>query len=103
VAGRTDRTFIYEKDDKILGFNGCLLKDGVMTVDLIAVASGHHGQGIGGRLLQAAFAHYAPLAATSRIATQASNRGALALYRKLGYVEIGRLRTLHYTPEPIGF
>ncbi|MBO6562841.1 MAG: GNAT family N-acetyltransferase [Nisaea sp.] len=103
VTGRTDRTLIYEENGEILGFNGCLLRDGTMTVDLIAVASGHQGKGIGAKLLKAAFAHYAPRARKTLIATQASNHGALALYGKLGYVEIGRMRTFHFTPAPIGF
>ncbi|WP_193188780.1 GNAT family N-acetyltransferase [Nisaea sediminum] len=102
VTGRTDRTFIYESNGEILGFNGCLVRGGVMIVDLVAVASGHQGKGIGAELLKAAFAHYAHQVGKTLIATQASNLGALALYRKLGYVETGRMRTFHFTPAPIG-
>ncbi|WP_420402480.1 GNAT family N-acetyltransferase [Nisaea sp.] len=102
VTGRADRTFIYEKDGAILGFNGCLVRDGLMIVDLIAVADGHQGKGIGAQLLRAAFAFYAARLGKTLIATQAGNHGALALYRKLGYVETARSRTFHFTPEPVG-
>jgi len=102
VTGRTDRTFIYEEDGKVLGFNGCLVRDGVMIVDLIAVANGHQGKGVGAKLLKAAFAHYAPRVGKTLIATQASNLDALRLYQKLGYVETARSRTFHFTPEPSG-
>ncbi|UUX48409.1 GNAT family N-acetyltransferase [Nisaea acidiphila] len=103
VSGRTDRTFIKERDGEVVGFNGCLLEEDVMTVDLIAVSETQQGQGIGADLLRAAFAHYSAIAKKSLIATQATNIGALSLYRKLGYVETARFRTYHYTPEPIGF
>lgn len=103
VCGRADRTFVCERNGKVAGFNGCLLTDGVMTIDLIAVSPEHQGKGIGKALLMAAFAHYAPLAQRTIIATQSTNLGALELYRKLGYVEYSRMKTFHYVPEPIGF
>jgi ribosomal protein S18 acetylase RimI-like enzyme len=103
VSGRTDRTFIWEENGKIGGFNGCLLQNRIMTVDLIAVSQAHQGRGIGTALIKAAFSHYAGLADCALIATQDSNTGALALYRKLGFVETARFRTFHYVPDPIGF
>tara|TARA_R110002012_G_scaffold216843_2_gene388018 strand:- start:612 stop:1319 length:708 start_codon:yes stop_codon:yes gene_type:complete len=103
VNGRTDKTFIWEENGVIAGFNGCLLQDRVMTVDLIAVSQAHQGRGIGAALIKAAFSHYAGLADCAVIATQDSNIGALALYRKLGFVETARFRTFHYVPKQIGF
>lgn len=101
VSGRTDRTFIWEQEGQIAGFNGCLLQARVLTIDLIAVAEAFQGRGIGAALIKAAFSHYADLADRAVIATQDSNTGALALYRKLGFVETARFRTFHYVPEPI--
>ncbi len=103
VNGRTDRTFIWEENGEIAGFNGCLLQNRIMTVDLIAVSQTHQGRGIGAALIKAAFSHYTGLADCVVIATQDSNTGALALYRKLGFVETARFRTFHYVPTPIGF
>ncbi|WP_323798070.1 GNAT family N-acetyltransferase [Nisaea sp.] len=103
VNGRTDKTFVWEEDGEIAGFNGCLLQNRIMTVDLIAVSQAHQGRGIGAALIKAAFSHYAGLADCALIATQDSNTGALALYRKLGFVETARFRTFHYVPDPIGF
>lgn len=103
VNGRTDKTFIWEEDGEIAGFNGCLLQNRMVTIDLIAVSQAHQGRGIGAALIKAAFSHYARLADCALIATQDSNTGALALYRKLGFVETARFRTLHYVPKPIGF
>ncbi|MEP3113073.1 GNAT family N-acetyltransferase [Nisaea sp.] len=102
VNGRTDKTFIWEESGGIAGFNGCLLQNRIMTVDLIAVSQAHQGRGIGAALIKAAFSHYAGLADCALIATQDSNTGALALYRKLGFVETARFRTFHYVPAPIG-
>lgn len=102
VSGRTDKTFIWEENGEIAGFNGCLLQNRIMTVDLIAVSQAHQGRGIGAALIKAAFSHYAGLADCALIATQDSNTGALTLYRKLGFVETARFRTLHYVPKPIG-
>lgn len=101
VNGRTDKTFIWDADGEIAGFNGCLLQDRTMTVDLIAVSQAHQGQGIGAALIEAAFSYYAGQADYARIATQDTNIGALALYRKLGFVEISRFSTFHYVPKPI--
>jgi len=103
VNGRTDSTFIWEENGKIAGFNGCLLQNRIMTVDLIAVSQTHQGRGIGAALIKAAFSHYAGQADCALIATQDSNTGALALYRKLGFIETARFRTFHYVPKPIGF
>jgi len=103
VNGRTDKTFIWEEDGEIAGFNGCLFQNRIMTVDLIAVSQAYQGRGIGAALIKAAFFHYAGLADCALIATQDSNTGALALYRKLGFVETARFRTFHYVPTPIGF
>ena len=103
VNGRTDKTFIWEENGAIAGFNGCLLHDRIMTVDLIAVSQAHQGRGIGAALIEAAFSYYSGKADSVRIATQDSNIGALALYQKLGFVETARFSTLHYVPKPIGF
>ena len=103
VNGRTDKTFIWDADGKIAGFNGCLLQDRTMTVDLIAVSQTYQGQGIGAALIKAALSHYAGLADCALIATQDSNTGALSLYHKLGFIETARFRTFHYVPQPIGF
>lgn len=103
VTGRTDRTFIWEEDGAVAGFNGCLLRGDSMIVDLIAVSTGLQGRGIGAALLKASFSHFAGQAKTGLIATQDSNHGALALYRKLGYAEVRRFKTFHFVPRPIGF
>lgn len=101
VSGRSDRTFVRQLDGEVVGFNGCLLEGRRMIVDLIAVSEQHQGKGIGAALLKAAFAHYASRADHTLIATQADNTGALTLYLKLGYRETGRVRTYHFTPDPI--
>lgn len=104
INGRADRTFVWEESGAVIGFVGCLKYRQSVTIDLIAVADGHHGRGIGRALLRAAFSHYLKDSDCREIliATQANNHGALALYRALGFKETGRLRTYHFTPAPIG-
>lgn len=70
------------------GFIVCHL-DGerrVGTIDLIAVADGARGSGVGTRLLAAAEASFAAAGMTgTRVVTQARNIGAQRLYQRRGY------------------
>jgi ribosomal-protein-alanine N-acetyltransferase len=56
----------------------------------IAVAPAHRGEGIGRRLLEHAFRRlYADRVASVFLEVDAANPSALALYRRLGFVQVG--------------
>lgn len=101
ITGRADAAFVAEEGGRIVGFAACIVRDEVATVDLIAVADEAQGRGIGRRLIEACFAHYAGRLPTMTIATQTTNVPAVALYTKLGFRETGREATFHWTRRAI--
>lgn len=98
VQGRADTGFIAVSGRAIAGFNLCLLKGEVASIDLIAMAVAWRGRGFGRALVRAALAHYRGKARAMRVGTQATNAASLALYRTEGFVEVARADTWHLTP-----
>jgi spore coat polysaccharide biosynthesis protein SpsF len=96
LAGRAELALVAEEAGEVAGFN-LLLKDGEEAViDLIAVAPGFRGRGVGRRLVLAGLAGYAGRARAVRAGTQADNRPSLKLYGSLGFAPAARRATLHW-------
>jgi dTDP-4-amino-4,6-dideoxy-D-galactose acyltransferase len=86
------------------GFIVCHLDVGrrVGTIDLIAVADGARGGGVGTRLLTAAEAAFAAAGMTrARVVTQARNIGAQRLYQRQGFRTAAASLWLHCWSEDI--
>ena len=98
LGGRADASLVAVEGDRAVGFNLCLLAGDVATIDLIAVAPGHQGRGIGRRLAEAGARHYAGRAHRYRAGTQAANAASLALYRRLGFHVASEAVTYHWIP-----
>lgn len=96
LAGRADASLVVREDGAARGFVLCLRRGEEAVIDLIAVAPGHWGRGLGRALVVGALAHYAEAAHTMRVATQVTNRASTALYQGLGFRELGRARTYHW-------
>jgi ribosomal protein S18 acetylase RimI-like enzyme len=80
------------------GFIVCHLDPdaGVGTIDLIAVGDAARGQGVGGRLVDAAETAFAAAGMTrARVVTQARNIGAQRLYQGRGYRTAAAALWLH--------
>lgn len=99
LAGRADAGIVALAEGRVVGFNLCLLAGAVATIDLIAVASGWQGRGIGRRLAEAGARHYADRAAVYRAGTQADNAASIALYRRLGFRIAAEATTYHWMPD----
>ncbi|WP_420549394.1 GNAT family N-acetyltransferase [Curvivirga sp.] len=97
VSGRADIVFLYKEAGKILGFNSCMLRDKVASIDLIGVLPNLQRRGVGKALVQAMENHYAGKAAFLRLGTQAANLKSQKFYQKLGFQEIYRRQTWHWT------
>ena len=66
----------------------------------VAVASRHRRQGIATELLQASLSeNYRGNAAVALLEVRASNENAIALYRKAGFVEVGRRKKFYSDGE----
>jgi ribosomal protein S18 acetylase RimI-like enzyme len=99
LAGRADVSLVAVSSGTVVGFNLCLLSGDVATIDLIAVAAGHQGRGIGRRLTEAGARHYADRARSYRAGTQANNVASVALYRRLGFRVVAEAVTYHWMPD----
>ena len=98
VRSRPDSStgFVAEADGRVVGSIGLNLKPyGVVDVGM-ALLDGYRGQGIGRRLLDRGIA-WARHAGAHKVALEVwpHNERAIALYRRAGFVEEGRLRR-HY-------
>lgn len=101
VQGRADAGFVAVSGRAIIGFNLCLLGNGVASIDLIATSSAWRGRGFGRALVRAALAHYRERARVMQVGTQATNTASLALYRAEGFAEVARADTWHLTPAGV--
>lgn len=83
--------WVLERDGAILGYFLMSLAAGEAHVLNIAVAPQHQGRGHGRRMLRS-LVHLARARAAQRIFLEVrpSNRGAIALYHREGFNEIGR-------------
>jgi ribosomal protein S18 acetylase RimI-like enzyme len=95
ARGRADVNLVAMRESEVVGFNQCLLRNGVAVIDLIAVSPKAQGQGLGRALVGAALAAYHGKALRMRVGTQVSNEPSIALYRRCGMVQVGLSRTFH--------
>lgn len=98
LRGRADLTLVAEVAGQVAGFCALLQRPDVAVIDLIAVDPDRQGKGIGRALVSAALNHYRQVVPTMLVGTQAGNPSSLSLYRNLGFVEINRADTWHWTP-----
>ncbi len=90
------RYLVAEIDGAVAGFAGAWLAWDEGQVTRIAVGSEYRRQGVGSHLMQALLQYMANLGAVcATLEVRKSNEGALAMYKRLGFL---RLRTLkgHY-------
>ena len=87
-AGRV--TVAVAEDGRLSGFATLDLRDDVAILEIVAVAPGVQGRGVGRALIERCEARAAgrPI----RLWTNVAMTGALRLYPRLGYVETGRGR-----------
>jgi len=97
--GRADVVLIVEENRKVVGFVTCQVDGMAAIIDLIAVAPGHQGRGIGKALVQGTAAHYADRKAVLRVGTQDTNTPSLALYEGLGFARTRFQDTYHWVNE----
>lgn len=98
TTGRADAVLLaYAADGAVAGFNAILLRGDVAVIDLIAVAPGHQGHGMGRALIQGMGA-FLPSARSVRVGTQAANAASLKLYASFGWREVSRADTWHWVP-----
>ncbi|MDF1749719.1 MAG: GNAT family N-acetyltransferase [Alphaproteobacteria bacterium] len=99
IMGRAGVTLItLTGAGEVTGFNSMLFRDDALIIDLIAVAPSHQGQGLAGRLINAAKADGAGRFKTLSAGTQASNAASLRLYDRHDMKESMRADTWHWTP-----
>lgn len=81
--------WVCEEDGKILGY--CIMTMGVGEAHLlnISVSPDEQGQGVGRKMMEAMIEKAKNEAETMFLEVRPSNAGAIALYRKLGFNEIG--------------
>jgi ribosomal protein S18 acetylase RimI-like enzyme len=96
LDGRAQVNLVAEIDDRIVGFNLVLLRGRQAVIDLIAVDRAARGKGVGRALIDGALAMVAGQADTLRAGTQATNAGALALYRGMGFRQVDESLTYHW-------
>src|SRR5690606_17665655 len=88
---RASHSWVAEVDGALVGMVILWLLVDEAHIATIAVDEGWRGRGIAARLLCAALEHLAGLGAVSAaLEVRASNAAALRLYRRFGFVEVGR-------------
>ena len=98
VKGRANAVFCAEINREIVGFNACLLDGDDAVIDLIGVHPQVQGQGVGTNLLDVMALHYRGRASHIRLGTQLSNEASLEFYDSLGFSEVNRAQSWHWTP-----
>lgn len=98
IKGRADRVLLATSNGTIVGFNALLVRQAIAVVDLIAVSPLFQRQGIGRLLMTHAIFEYAQRCNTMIVGSQAINTGSSSLYTSLGFKEVGRQETWHWTP-----
>jgi dTDP-4-amino-4,6-dideoxy-D-galactose acyltransferase len=85
--GLAEAVLISETAGALTGFVSCSLEAGKGRIPLIAVGNGQRGHGLGKDLVQAALSWFARQGASEvRVKTQATNRPAVGLYERSGFV-----------------
>jgi len=93
--GRADRVLVARAGQRILGANACIRLGDDAVIDLIGVLPEAQGRGLGRRLVDAALASYAGIAARLVVGTQATNAASVALYRSAGFSPVDEKITFH--------
>jgi len=97
MNGRADAPFVARVDGKLAGFNLCMRHGDDAVIDLIGVADGYQGRGIGASLVTGAIVHYSGRARRMRVGTQENNTVSLAMYRRAGFEPHDVAETWHWT------
>ena len=88
---RVARYLIAERDGEILGYAGAWVVLDECHITNIAVRESSRGQGVGQALLEALLSYVSNLgAAWADLEVRVSNERAQALYRKNGFVSVGK-------------
>jgi GNAT superfamily N-acetyltransferase len=91
---RGDTMVVAEVGGKPGGFLQLLhADDGALVIDLIAVAAGHRGKGIGSAMIAWAAQHAS--GSRMRVGTQAANVGSLRFYENLGFRTVATAYVMH--------
>lgn len=99
LEGRAVATLVsVGPDGSVTGFNAMLARENSLIIDLIAVRPSQQGQGLGRLLVQAAMDYGAGRYSRLQVGTQAANRASLRLYQSMGFVEVSRSESWHWTP-----
>jgi ribosomal protein S18 acetylase RimI-like enzyme len=98
--GRADAALVVRTDGRARGFVLCLKRGREASIDLIAVAPDARGRGHGRALVEGALAHYAGSCDRLVVSTQLSDRASLSLYAMVGFEELCRSETYHWTARP---
>jgi dTDP-4-amino-4,6-dideoxy-D-galactose acyltransferase len=101
-GGRGDHMVVIERGSAVAGFLQLLAgHDGVLVIDLIAVASAHRKQGLASAMIRDAAQRYGQ-GAGLRVGTQAANLESLRLYQSLGFEMSATSYVLHCHPPATG-
>jgi len=91
--------WVLEHGGVILGYACVWFLGPELKINNIAIHDDHRRRGLGGRLLRALLAKARELGCeTAQLEVRPSNRAALALYRRHGFVQVGR-RKDYYQQE----
>lgn len=97
MNGRSDTPLVARVEGKVAGFNLCMRHGEDAVIDLIGVADGYQGRGIGEKLVAGSLAHYAGRAKRMRVGTQETNTVSLSMYRRAGFKPHDASETWHWT------
>jgi ribosomal protein S18 acetylase RimI-like enzyme len=98
---RGDHMVVAERSGSVVGFLQLLAgKDGVLTIDLIAVAEAHRGRGLAADMIRFA-ARECGKPVRLRVGTQAANVASLRLYERLGFAVAATSHVFHLH-APVG-
>jgi [ribosomal protein S18]-alanine N-acetyltransferase len=104
LSHRDTRHYLVAEDEDasgsraIVGYAGLIAYDDEAHVATLGVAVAHQGEGIGSRLLDALLAEADRRSPVVLLEVRADNEVAQGLYRRRGFIEIGRRRG-YYQPS----
>lgn len=81
---RGDQMVVAVVEGQVVGFNQLLYKDGIVTIDLIAVDKHYHRRGVAADMITYAETE-SPAVQRIRVGTQLANLPSIKLYEKLGF------------------
>ena len=99
VLERADAVLlVLAETGRITGFNACMFNAEAAIIDLIGMDPNQQRKGYGRLLIQAMHAHYKGRAKKLRLGTQLTNQVSLDFYKSLGFQEVNRQESWHWTP-----